>query len=321
MTTFSGLYPATVVPFTESDTVDAEALRRVIEYSSTPRGVSGVVVSGHMGELMMLDAAERREVVRVARAAAPAGKHVIAGVEGRTPKALATAAREAVDAGADALLVCPPFDARPLRPLVGHAEAALTYFRAVADAVDVPLIVFQYNRASGIAYPLDVLERLVDLPAVRAVKAGTRDITDYVALHHRLAGKVDILAASDGPPLISMLMHGADGALIGVSSVGTPIWAELVELAAAGDLAGAHRLFQQRCLPLTEAIYENQQPTGHISPVGAAKEALVQLGLLSNNRIRPPAVGPDAERTGQIAEALKRAGLVGAGVPVGVGAS
>jgi 4-hydroxy-tetrahydrodipicolinate synthase len=311
MSLFSGLYPATVVPFNDDDKVDVAALQRVLRYSSEPDGVNGLVVTGHMGELLLLDSQERQEVVRVARETVPAEKKVVAGIEGITPKALARSAREAVAAGADALLVCPPFDARPIRALAVHPEAVLTYFRAVADEVDVPLIVFQYNRASGINYPLDVLDALCDLPTVKAVKAGTRDITDYVALHRRVAHKVDVLAASDGPPLISMLLHGADGALIGVSSVGTPLWAQLVTLALRGDVAAAQEMFRTRCLPLTTAIYENQQPTSLISSVGAAKEALVQLGILTNPRIRRPAVGPDEARRAEITEALQAAGLLG----------
>ena len=309
MATFSGLYPATVVPFTEADTIDADALRRMIGYATSPDGVSGVVVTGHMGELLLLDREERAEVVRIARSVVSDERAVIAGIEGATLKLMTQSALDAVEAGATALLVCPPFDIRPLRPLAVHSEAVLAYFRAVADVVDVPLIVFQYNKASGCAYPLAVLEDLAAIPSVVGIKAGTRNITDYVELYDRLHDRFDILAASDGPPLLSMLLHGASGALIGVSSVGTQLWAELVTSALAGDVATAVELFHTRCLPLTAAIYENQQPTGLISAVGAAKEALVQLGVLPHNRIRQPLIGPDAHRRGLIANALSVAGL------------
>lgn len=310
MTTFSGLYPAIVTPMHPDESVDPSSLSALVEATAEPDGVSGVVALGHAGELLFLDDHERTEVVATCRKALPSDRQLVVGVEGNTPRRLAEDARRAVDDGADALLVCPPFDTRPIRSLVTDPGSVRRYFEAIADAVDVPMIVFQYGRASGLNYPIPVLERLADIETVVAIKAGTRDATDYVLLHDALSDRLEFLAASDGPPLLSMLLHGASGALIGVSGVGTSLWAQLVAHAAADEVAAARDLFRSRCLPLCDAIYEHQVPTTYISSVASTKEALLQLGAIPDATVRTPLVRPDGPARERIGAALRTAELI-----------
>lgn len=309
MSTFSGLYPAVVTPMRSDESLDIDAMISLSERTAAVDGVSGLVALGHAGELLFLDHDERIEVVAAVRKAVPASQQLVVGVEGNTPRRLAEDAARAVDAGADALLVCPPFDMRPTRNLVTDAASVTRFFEAIAARVDVPMIIFQYAKASGLNYPLPVLHALADIDNVVAIKAGTRDVTDYVLLHDAVADRLDVLAASDGPPLLGMLLHGASGALIGVSGVGTQLWAELVALAASGDITAASTLFHTKCLALTDAIYEHQVPTTYISSVASTKEALYQLGLIPDPTVRAPLISPDATAKARIKAALETAGL------------
>src|ERR1700727_2432756 len=77
----SGLIPATVTPFTETNTVDGQELDRHVAFVAGHEGVTGIAVNGHAGEVSMLDHVERVEVVRQARSSLPAGKMLIAGIE------------------------------------------------------------------------------------------------------------------------------------------------------------------------------------------------------------------------------------------------
>lgn len=305
-----GLTPATVTPFTESGEVDLAALEKHVARVAQTEGVVGVAVNGHAGEITALTREERREVVRVARGAVPAGKSLIAGIDGHSPQVLEAAAADAAEAGATGFLVLPPFDTRPLRHLATDVDAVVGMFAHLDRKVGLPMVVFQYAEASGCAYSIEVMEALAEIPSVVGIKAGTNHITPYVELYDRLHDKVEVLAANDGPPLLPMLLHGTAGALIGISVVGTELWVELLQEALHGSAERTIEIFRERCLPLTRAIFENQMPRTKMSPFAATKEALRQLGDLSLAAPRPPAIAPNADQADAIREALLQASLL-----------
>lgn len=305
----SGLLPATVTPFTDDNVIDADELVRHVGRVAGHTGVTGIVVNGHAGEISMLSHAERTDVVRTAKPAV-GDKRLIAGIEAFTADHLEEQATAAAEAGADGFLVIPPFDSRGLRHLAGNVDAVYAVFDQLHRNVGKPMIVFAYPESSGCAYPLDVLTALADIPSVVAVKTATGHITPYVDIHDALHDKVSILAACDAPPLLAMLLHGAAGSLIGISVVGTAIWAELVREATEGSADTAVKLFRQRCLPLTRSIFENQLHQTPTSAFGATKEALYQLGELSSPRLRAPGIPPTPEIKERIRRGLAEAGLL-----------
>lgn len=304
-----GLIPATVTPFDEAGDIAYAALERHVS-TVAEHEVFGVAVNGHAGEVLSLTSDERVEVIRAARSCLPNGRVLIAGIEGTSTRELVAEAQRAASAGADGLLVLPPFDARPLRHLTKEVAPVERLFRALDQAVGLPMIVFQYPATSGVDYSLDVLEALSEIPSVVGIKAGTGDITRYVAIHDRLEDRVAVLAASDAPPLLSMLLHGATGALIGISVLGTEIWADLVTAALSGQSEQAIKVFKDRCLPLTTALFENQQPETPTNAFACTKEAMVMLGLLDSAMVREPIVVPDDQRKADIRNALVSAGLL-----------
>lgn len=303
-----GLIPATVTPFDDNGAVDWEDLERHLRVVGE-HDIFGIAVNGHAGEVLSLRSEERAEVVRLARKCLEPEKVVIAGIEASSTAELVSEAQAAADAGADGLLVLPPFDSRPLRGLTKDKEAVTRVFRELDQAVGLPMIVFQYPATSDTDYPTEVLEELVEIPSVVGIKAGTGDVTRYVEIHDRLSDRVAVLAASDAPPLLGMLLHGAAGALIGISVLGTDIWLDLVRSALRGDCNRAVELFKEKCLPLTTALFENQQPRSVVNAFACTKEALTMLGQLKNAAIRPPIVAPGPDRIQQISEALVAAGL------------
>jgi 4-hydroxy-tetrahydrodipicolinate synthase len=305
-----GLIPATVTPFTEDGDVDLVTLEKHVARVARTDGVVGIAVNGHAGEITGLTREERREVVRVARGAVPDGKCLIAGIDGHSPQVLEAVATDAAEAGATGLLVLPPFDTRPLRHLAKDVDAVVGMFAHLDRTVGLPMVVFQYAESSGCAYSIEVLEALAEIRSVVGIKAGTNHITPYVEIYDRLHDKVAVLAANDGPPLLSMLLHGAAGMLVGISVVGTELWVELWRHASQGMAQQAVEIFQQRCLPLTRALFENQMPRTTMSPFAATKEALHQLGELPLAAPRPPAVAPNAEQVEAIRQALVQASLL-----------
>ena len=304
-----GLYPATVTPFTESYAVDWDALDAHLAHVAASEGVQGLVVNGGVAELLTLKADERPRVIQRTLDLRGEGQLVIAGIEARNADDAVAMGVEAREAGAEALLVLPPFDQRALRKLATHTPAVMAFFERLDREVGLPMIVFQYPQKSGCAYDLATLEALAGLEHVVGIKAAAQDVTDYIELYDRLGDRLSVLAASDSPPLLGMLLHGTHGALIGISAIEPASWAQILAAAADGDATLAVKRFQQVALPIMSAVFENQKRVGPVSDAAAVKEALVALGQLPSSRVRPPAVDVTDEDRRRIREAVEAAGL------------
>lgn len=307
--TIRGLIPATLTPFDESDAVDHVALALHLKDVCAATGLYGIAVNGHAGEVLALSDDERQAVVATARTTLPAGLKLIAGIQANGVEGLVHQGLRAREAGADMLLVIPPFDVRVYRHLAHEPGTVMHLFEQLERRVGLPMIVFQYPEPSGCAYSLDALESLASLDSVVAIKASSGSPAKYAELHDRLAHKLDLLPAADSPSLLGMLLHGAPGSLIGISVVGTQQWSDLVREACSGDANRARDLHNRFAVPLMRGIFEYHMHWTPTCPFGATKEALVQLGKFSSSRVRPPGVPVDARRKAEIAAAIRLAGL------------
>lgn len=306
----TGLYPATVTPFASSLEIDHAALEAHLGATAAVPGVRGLAVNGHLGELLTLNAKERAEVITVARKSCTQGQVVYSGVFGYHAEDLVEQGLCAKAAGADGLLVLPPVDVRPYRRLASNPESVLHFFSELDKRVGLPMIVHQYPIYTGAAYSLEVLSRLVEVEHVVAVKAASVDIAAYTELWDEVSEKTRVLIATDAPGMLGMLLHGSHGALIGIAAIEPRLWADLLQLVGSGALEQARDLFVRSCLPLMDAVFENQVPRGLASEASATKEALVQLGQIPSSRVRMPAVQVSPHRKQDIHTALVRAGLV-----------
>lgn len=305
-----GLYPATITPFDGDMAIDWDILEDHLEETLGAEGVKGVAVNGGLGELLQLSLDEQAAIVSLSKKLARPGQLVIAGVNGNSAASLAASGRAAKEAGADALLVLPPFDIRAYRRLASDPVSVLSLFKTLDDAVDLPLVVFQYPPQSGCAYPASVLRKLASIPNVVAVKAATAgDMDAYRELWDALHDVIAVLPGVDSPPLIDMLRYGADGALIGISAIAPDQWARLIQLVEAGNEDEANALYDRVCLPLMDSVFENQRPKRLTHEAAATKEALVQLGKIPSSRVRPPAVDVNDEAREAIRQALAGSGL------------
>jgi 4-hydroxy-tetrahydrodipicolinate synthase len=306
-----GLFPATVTPFTSSLAIDFKALGdHLCEMATTP-GVAGIVVNSGIGERIQLTLDECDQCIAAALRARRPDQVIVAGIDGRSTADYVNAGRRARAAGAQALLVMPPFDVRPYRRMAAHAPTVHAFFATLDREVGLPMVVFQYPPNSGCAYPNAVLRALCDIPNVVAVKVATMgDMKAYAEVWDAFKDDLAILAGVDSPPLIDMLRHGAHGALIGISAMLPEVWADLLRLVREGDQDAADRLYDRVCLPLMASVFENQQPNRLSSEIAATKEALVMLGRIPNALVRPFALGVDDAARSEIHAALLGAGLL-----------
>jgi 4-hydroxy-tetrahydrodipicolinate synthase len=222
-------------------------------------------------------------------------------------------AREAQAGGASALLVFPP---APFT-LGQSAAMALAHFKAIGEASDLPLIVFQYPLATGQGYPAATLERLFDeVPTIRAIKDWTPLVPQHESQIRALQARkrpINVLSTNSAW-LLSSLVLGCNGLLSGSGSVIADLQAKLYRAVGTNDLAEARRL-NDRIYPLARAFYADPFVDMH----NRMKEALVLLGKLPRAVVRPPLVKITDAEIARIRDALIEAGLLGAEAQRSVG--
>jgi 4-hydroxy-tetrahydrodipicolinate synthase len=215
-------------------------------------------------------------------------------------------AKMAADGGASALLVFPPAPiARGQYP-----EMAITHFKHIADACDLPLIAFQYGLTTGLAYAGDTLLQLCDrIPTLCAIKDSSNSVTHHewnIRTLQSLSRPVTVLTTHSAW-LMSSLVLGCGGVLSGSGSVIHDLQVKLFQAVQANDLVQARRL-NNRIYPTARAFYDAPATDMH----NRMKEALVLLGKLPRAVVRPPLVKLGQDEIARIRSALIDAELIGA---------
>jgi 4-hydroxy-tetrahydrodipicolinate synthase len=301
-----GVIPAVLLPFHDDLSIDEASFRAHLRDVASVQGLSAITVNAHSTEVASCTREEQRRVMEIAGEEVGGQLPIIHGVYADGSQEAARIAREAESGGASALLVFPP---GPFT-LGQSAGMALAHFRAIADATDLPLIVFQYPLASGQGYPAATLERLFEeVPSIRAIKDWTPQVAQHESTIRSLQGRkrpINVLSTNSAW-LMSSLVLGCNGLLSGSGSVIADLQARLFRAVKANDLAEARRL-NDRIHPTARVFYADPFIDMH----NRMKEALVLLGKLPRAVVRPPLVKiTDAEIAG-IKDALIEAGLLGA---------
>ncbi len=190
-----------------------------------------------------------------------------------------------------------------------NADMALAHFKHIADATDLPLIVFQYPLATGQGYPGDTLLRICEeVPTVRAIKDWSNNVPQHewhVRTLQSLSRPVTVLSTHSAW-LLSSLVLGCNGLLSGSGSVIHDLQARLFRAVQANDLAEARRL-NDLIYPTARVFYADPFVDMH----NRMKEALVLLGKLPRAVVRPPLVKIQSAEIERIRLALVEAGLLG----------
>src|SRR6202158_2997241 len=162
-----GVIPAVLLPFDADLAIDEPALRRHLRDVTATQGLSAITINAHSTEVASCTFEEQRRVLDIARDEIGARVPIVNGIWADGSLEAARIARMAAQGGASALLVFPP---APFT-LGQSPEMALAHFKRMADATDLPLIVFQYPLATGQGYPKETLLKLCEeVPSIRAIK-------------------------------------------------------------------------------------------------------------------------------------------------------
>lgn len=302
-----GVIPAVLLPFNEDLSIDEASYRAHLRDVGAVEGISAITVNAHASEVASCTFDEQRRVLEITQDEIGKRLPIVNGIYAEGSLEAARLAKMAQQGGASALLVFPSgifsFGQRP--------EMAVAHFRRIADASDLPLIVFQYPLAGGQGYPLATLLQILEaVPTVRAIK----DWSANPQLHERqiraLQSRrpaVNVLTTHSAW-LMSSLALGCNGLLSGSGSVIADLQAQLWRAVQAKDLAKAQGI-NDRIWPTVEAFYTEPWVDMH----NRMKEALVLLGKLPRAVVRPPLVKLPAAEIERIRQALVAAGLLAEG--------
>ena len=300
----NGLIPATVLPLTDDAEIDEPALRSYIRWLLGFDGLKALAANMDTGEGPHLSRDEKRRVLEIyveECAVAGGGRvPVLAGIGGPYTAAACELARDAERAGASGIVVfpIPAFAGEPLAPEVPYG-----YHRAIAEACGLPMVLFQLQPAlAGVLFSRATLLRLIEIPTVVAIKEASFDAVKFVETRRTLdeaPRRITFLTGNDNFILESFVL-GCTGALIGFGTIAIAEQVEMFRLVAEGDIAGARAISEAVVQPLADALFA--PPVRNYR--ARMKEALRELGVLSNTTMRPPLLGLDEGEQETVRRAL-----------------
>src|SRR5436190_12199836 len=260
-TPFGRMLTAMVTPFAGDGSLDLDGAATLATHL-VDAGNDGLVVNGTTGESPTTTDAEQEAVIRAVAEAVGDRAHVVAGVGTNDTAHTVELARAAEKAGASGLLVVSPYYSKP--PQAG----LLAHFRQVADATELPVMVYDIPGRTGVPIATETHLRLAEHPRIVAVK----DAKDDLAAASDVIARTDLAFYSGTDVLtLPLLAVGAVGVVSVVSHVVTPQFVELISAYVGGDVARATSI-NQRLLPVYEGMFRTQG-------VILAKAALRRLGL------------------------------------------
>ena len=296
MRTLSGSIVALVTPMqagVQAETaLDWSALERLVEFH-IDHGTDGIVAVGTTGESATLNEEEHlaavRRVVELVKGRVP----VIAGTGANSTHEAIRLTRHAKSAGVDACLLVTPYYNKPTQ------EGLYLHHKAVAEAVDIPQILYNVPSRTACDMQAATVARLATVPNIVGIKEATGDLTRLSAIAE-LCGKDFLMFSGDDATACDFMLKGGHGVISVTANVAPKLMHDLCVLAAGGDAAGAHAI-DEKLQPLHRDLFVEANPI----PV---KWAVERMGLMDAG-IRLPLTWLSADRQPLVREAMRHAGI------------
>lgn len=205
---WTGVYPAVTTKFTENDKLDIDAFRLNIA-AQVKAGVSGVILGGTLGEASSLTNEEKLVLLDNAIEETKSDASVIVNIAEQTTRSAVELAKILEERGANGLMLLPPMR------YAADSRETLFYFKAVANATALPIMIYNNPVDYKIPVTIEMFEKLVELANIQAVKESSRDITYMTRLRIAFGDQLKILSGVDNLALESLMM-GADGWVAGL---------------------------------------------------------------------------------------------------------
>jgi 4-hydroxy-tetrahydrodipicolinate synthase len=292
-TLLRGCGTALATPFANDGSVDEKALREFVEWQVT-EGIHFVVPCGSTGEAATMSPEEHRRVVEITVEQVGGRVPVVAGAGSNDTKKAIALSKEMQAAGATHLLhTSPMYNKPPQRGIAAH-------FRAIADAVDIPIVVYNVpGRTASNVEPATTLS-LAEHENITAVKEASGNVAQIAEIIRNKPGNFTVLSGDDGLTL-AVMAEGGDGVISVTSNAVPRLAAKMVELYDDGDVTGAREI-AHRLAAWTAAAFVESNPI----PV---KAALSMLGKAANV-LRLPLVPLASMHEESLRNALRTAGAL-----------
>ncbi len=290
---FKGSLVALITPMREDGSVDEKAFANFVEWQ-IQEGTHGIVPVGTTGESPTLSHAEHKRVVEIAIAVSAGRIPVIAGAGSNSTSEAIELARHAKEAGADAALIVTPYYNKPTQ------EGMFLHYTAIADAVDIPIIIYNIPPRSVVDMSVETMARLAKHRNIIGVKDATANLVR--PLHTRRAIGADFCQLSgEDHTALSFNAAGGVGCISVTANVAPRLCSEMQTAWAEGRLADAMAI-QNRLVPLHDALFSETSP-------GPVKYAASLMGKTSERCRLPlaPIMGPTRER---VKAAMAEVGLL-----------
>jgi len=279
---WKGVFPAVTTKFTDDDQLDFEAFDLNLK-AQLEAGVDGIILGGSLGEASTL-LQEEKDALLIHTVKAVAGKvPVLMNVAEQSTKAAVEAAILARDNGADGLMLLPPMR------YTSDDRETVTFLRAVAQATELPIILYNNPADYKIWISPDMFRQLEDLPTIQAVKESTRDISNVTRMKNEFGDRIAVLTGVDTLGMESLLM-GADGWVAGLVCAFPRETVAIYRLIKAGKIQEALKIYRW-FLP----VLELDVSTKLVQNIKLA-ETLTGLGNEIVRAPRLPLIGAERER-------------------------
>ena len=289
---FKGSFVALITPF-RNGSIDEKAFEAFVDWQIA-EGTNGVVPCGTTGESPTLSHEEHMRVTEICIAVAKGRVPVIAGAGSNSTAEAIALTKHAKKAGADAALHVTPYYNKPTQ------EGLYQHFKAINDAVDLPILIYNIPIRSVIDMSVETMARLAKLPNVIGVKDATADVSR--ATKQRIAcGRDFVQLSGEDVTQLGFLAQGGDGCISVTANVAPKPMSAMHEAWQVGDMTTAMSL-NERLMPLHEAMFVETNP-------GPVKYAASLLGKCEAT-VRLPMVVPGDKSKERIQAAMRSAGVL-----------
>lgn len=279
---WKGVFPALLTPFTANDEIDITLFEKNLQ-AQLDAGVNGVIIGGSLGEASTITAAEKEQLVKAAVKYVNGKVPVVMNIAESTTKDAIQQAINAKAWGAKGLMLLPPMRYK------SDDRETVTYFKAVAQATDLSIMIYNNPVDYKIETTPDMFAELIEHSHIEAVKESTRDVTNVTRLKNRFGDRIKILCGVDTLAMEELCL-GADGWVAGLVDAFPNETTAIFNLVKAGKIEDATKIYRW-FMPLLELDI-------HPKLVQYIKLAATQTGI-GSEYVRAPRltlVGEERER-------------------------
>jgi len=291
MPPFHGSITALITPFRDGS-LDEAAFRKFVEWQ-IDRGTHGLVPCGTTGESPTLNHDEHRRVIELCIEAAGGRVPVIAGTGSNSTAEAVALTQHAKTAGADGVLLVTPYYNKPTQ------EGLYLHFKAVNDAADIPIVIYNIPGRSVVDMSVETMTRLFKLKNIVGVKDATANMA-RVSQQRAAMGHEFIQLSGEDATALGFMAHGGVGCISVTANVAPALCSEFQLACLGGNFKRALEI-QERLMPLHDALFVESNP-------GPVKYAAEKIGLcLGETRLPLAPIGEAARK--RVDDAIAAVGL------------